>query len=433
MVLEGYLMRNFVCHFRVFIVLTVLLSGAFLLNIPNARAVEQSLAVTHSGYDNMGAILTRHGLKFKEIDEADLKNLDKLKSYDVIYINCTNTVDEGIVAAKDAEAIKNFVSGGGIVYASDFGASVIEAAFPEKIDFYDIGEGFEENEALGARQGDAGEVDATVTDSGLAAVLGKKSININFDLGGWVVVKSVGPGVRVHMRGPAAFSFRENEDKNNASEGDLPYVVSFSEGKGEVLFTSFHNEAQNTADMEKVLDWFATKTRVGKLAQDTRKIAVKDSGNKVLQEVVDMVDGGDEKSYEFKASGNADFGVILNFDGGSGLDISVTEPGGSVIVSEQVSKPPFVYQKIKAKKGTYVFKVKGEKTGGKNLPFVLSAFGPKKAAVDPIFDEDSVSVEDKWGSKQTLGVVFSVLIILGVIFYLKKFRKVDSKAKKLKR
>lgn len=430
MVLVGYLMRNFVCHFRVFVVITVILLVTFLFNLPDVHATAQNLAVTFPDYDDMGAILTRHGLKFKEIKEADLKNLGDINNYDAIYINCTSTIGTEVVSPEDAKAVGDFVRGGGIVYASDFGASVIEAAFPDKIDFYDLDGDTKTNESIGAGIGKSGVVEAKITDSGLAAVLGKKSINIDFNLDGWIVIKSVGSGVRVHMSGPVYVDDPSQPENVNA---DLPYVVSFSEGSGEVLYTSFHNEVQNTADMEKVLDWFATRTRTGRLVQDTRKIAVKDSGNQVLQEVVDTVDGGGEKSYEFKASGRADFGVILNFDGGSGLGISVTDPGGSVIVSEQVSKPPFVYQKIKAKKGTYVFKVKGENTGGKNLPFVLSAFGPKKAVVDSIFDEDSASVEDKWSSKQTLGVVFSVLIILGVIFYLKKFRKVDSKAKKLKR
>ena len=420
--------------FKFFVILLVLFWGTLFLNSIDSHASSQKLAVNPAGYDDMGAILARNGLNFDQLQEVDLKNFDKIKNYDAIYINCTDSIYTEIASPEDAKAIRDFVRGGGIVYASDFAASVIEAAFPDRIDFYDSGnsestDGYY-NEANDASKGGAGVVEAQITDSGLASVLGKKSISIDFNLSGWVVIKSVGPGVRVYMKGPVPFM---DESQGTEIKEDVPYVASFSEGDGEVIFTSFHNEVQNTADVEKVLDWFATRTRAGKLAQETRKIAIKDKGNKVLQEIVDTASDS-EKSYEFKASGKADFGVVVNFDG-ENLTITISDPTGSAVRSETVSSTPFILNKIDASAGTYTFKIKGEKTGSSSLPFVLDVFGPQEAAVDSIVDEGlGESKASAWGTKKTIVVAASFFIILALVYYFfKKSGKIGTVSKKPKK
>ena len=430
-------MKKFWSIFRLFLAFALLVLPAVFINVSNVLAA-QNLAVTPPGWDDMGAILKKQGLTFKEIDETDLKLGEKLKGYDAIFINCSRTIYKEVVTPEDAGAIRDFVRGGGVVYASDYAGSVIEAAFPDKIDFYDIGGDDQTdgahfyNEVLWAGIGNAGGYDATVTDSGLASVLGKKTIQINFDKSGWELVKDVGSGTQVYIRGPA--SYYDEDQENDIRVSDIPYVVSFSEGDGEVLFTAFHNETQITRDVEKMLDWFATRTRSSKLARATREIARKDKDDKVLQEIVDTIGSGQEKTYEFKASGKG-FGLIVNFEGGAELSLEVIAPDGSTVASEKVTEPPYIKEKIDAKEGTYKFRVKGEKISENNMPIVLSVFGSEKAAVEPIFDEGQQEAQEDSasGGKKTAGVVISLLIILAVAFYLKKFAKSKASGKKTKK
>ena len=65
-------------------------------------------------------------------------------------------------------------------------------------------------------------------------------------LGIWAVMDSVASGVNVLMKGPAVV--------DGVTLTDRPYVVQFSSGSGRVTYTSFHNEAQTTADMDVVLE-----------------------------------------------------------------------------------------------------------------------------------------------------------------------------------
>jgi len=429
-------LKNFWSIFRLLFAFALLVLPAVFINVSNVLAA-QNLAVTPPDWDDMGAILKKQGLNFKEIDETDLKLGEKLTGYDAIFINCSRTIYKEVVTPEDAQAIRDFVRGGGVVYASDYAGFVIEAAFPDKIDFYDFGGGSQTdadsyNEVLWAGIGNAGGYDATVTDSGLASVLGKKTIQINFDKSGWELVKDVGSGTQVYIRGPA--SYYDEDQGKDIHVSDIPYVVSFSEGDGEVLFTAFHNETQITEDVEKMLDWFATRTRSSKLARATREIARKDKDDKVLQEIVDTIGSGQEKTYEFKASGR-DFGLIVNFEGGAELLVEVIAPDGSTVASEKVTEPPYIKEKIDAKGGTYKFIVKGEKISENNMPIVLSVFGSEKAAVEPIFDEGKQEAQENSasGGKKAAGIVVSLLIVLAVATYLRKLTKSKSFGKKPKK
>ena len=202
--------KKIVRFFSKFLFLLLFLPLITLTIAPNTSAQGPAtgptggkLAVTPNGFDNIGEVLDNLGFSSTEIKEADLNDLSNLNKYDSIYINCSASIDTVSISA--AKALADYVKGGGIIYASDYANSVIQAAFPDKINFYKPNNNTEASGIVSyqqARVGNSGKVTAKVTDSGLASVLGKKEIEVNYDLGAWAVIDSVAEGVKVHMRGP---------------------------------------------------------------------------------------------------------------------------------------------------------------------------------------------------------------------------------------
>jgi hypothetical protein len=378
----------------------------------------EKMAVTPAGYDDIGDILTQLNFNADVIQESDLSDLVKLKQYEVVYINCSAGLDNYVTEA--APVLNQYVKEGGVIYASDYANYLIQTAFPGKINFYGASSATEYTASNSARIGSAGKVTAKVVDSGLASVLGKTSAEVNFDLGSWAVIDSAGVGTKVHIVGPVSIydsgtggysqeymDELSNLDYSNpkaiedfyakyqngatssssSSTQEKPYVVSFSEGEGEVLFTSFHNEAQKTTDMEKLVNWFAVRTRASRLTRATQSLVSGD--DVVLQEVVDTINQGDEKSYTFNATGKADFKVILNF-GGSAINISITDPKSSNVATQSVSTPPYT-KEVDAKEGKYTIKLTGTEIPSANYPFVLNISGAQAAAADPVYESTSTS------------------------------------------
>ncbi len=388
-------------------------------------ATTGKIAVTPPDFDDIGAVLEGLGFAYDEIQFEELKSEEKLKEYDVVYINCSSDAD--YVAEEAGPAIASYVKGGGIVYASDYANSIIIEAFPGKINFYSDREYYDEDEATdyySSRIGEVGVVQAQIVDPGLASVIGKSTIEINYDMGSWVVMDSPGSGTKVHMTGPVSLGYGGEE----GTLQDKPYVVSFSEGDGEVLYTSFHNEAQVSSDVQSVLNWFAVRAKGGKIARKAQELATQ-GGDQVLQEIVDGIDQGEEKIYYFNATGEEDFSVILNFDG-SAVSLAITDPNGNAIITKEVSSPPFS-QKITAEKGKYTIEVKGEDIPYQNMPFVLTVGGPEKAAADPIIGGTPTKSKSKkiWvilGVIVGLFLLFVIVVIVVIVILLKRRKKAKS-------
>lgn len=387
---------------------------------PTVSAQTSKLAVTPPQYDDMGAVLKRMGISVIEVSANSLDNLSTWEKYDAVYLNCGSIYP----SPEKTAALKKYVQDGGVVYASDFSGELIEAAFPDRINFY--GEDKKNPQSFKAKVGSAGEVQANIVDQGLASIVGKKNVKINFDLGSWVVIDSVNSGVRVHMTSEIKV-YDYNNEKDNVSK-DRPLVVSFQEGKGEVLFTSFHNEAQTSEDLNKILIWFAAKAKASKLAQQSRSLGT-NGGNFVLQEVVDFISGNETKLYKFNATGNSDFKIIINFEGSGKINITVKNPEGKEVLSKQVSSPPGIFDVKSAVKGAYTISLKGDSDIAKNTSVVTVVAGPKNATSDPIIYGDLGSQDEL---KKNIGVGLSILIVLAVAVHLYKNTSTKSNTKKQK-
>lgn len=196
------------------------------------------IGVVEGSYDDISAILTTLGVTYEVIGDPSVtfNNSSVLSEYAVIFFECGLLDDNFLYVETCITNLKNFVEQGGSIYASDWAYAVVEAMYPDKIDF-------------AGRIGSTQDITANITDSEIQALLGKNTAEICFDLSAWVAMNSVKAGVVIDLSGTVA-TFEGT--KNN-----IPLMVHFSQGNGYVVYTSFHNEAQVTEDVQKILKHLA--------------------------------------------------------------------------------------------------------------------------------------------------------------------------------
>lgn len=246
------------------------------------------IAVTTGDFDSIENIVSRLGFE-RDVYCADafgnygarglLGDWAVLSRYDVVMINCGLTVDFGAPGSRVmVENLRRFVQGGGSVYISDLAGSVIEAAWPDKVQFdserlpaFPAGDCCEcvdcpahcganlEAPRLGGQcmgtlanggdlfcigeptfvgREDPGHVRATIRNEALRRALGRDNLEIEFESGGWVSILRTAPDVEVLVEA-----------------NGMPLLVQFEDPSsgGRVTFTTFHNEAQVAADVEQIL------------------------------------------------------------------------------------------------------------------------------------------------------------------------------------
>src|SRR5262249_22999896 len=155
----------------------------------------------------------------------------RIEQFDVLFLTCA----EGGQELRDV--LFQFVSRGGTLYASDWRFDAVAAAFPELVDDSRKGVGLH------------GEIWADVMDPGLREVVGPR-IPLPFDLPAWKTAAFAGPRVTILAQGSYT-QIRPPFDLLG-KPAFAPLLVKFNMGQGTVIFTSFHNEKQNT-DLEKKL------------------------------------------------------------------------------------------------------------------------------------------------------------------------------------
>jgi hypothetical protein len=189
-------------------------------------------------WDDMAKLLVKLGAGYQHevIQTKDLlAKPDRLKDCDVLFFTCAPKGEEL------ADTLAKYVSDGGVLYASDWRYDAVAKAFPEMVDLSRKGEGMK------------GLVKAEVVDPGLRDVLGTGTVELNFDLTQWKTAAFGGPRVTVLMQG----HYRKIDPSNliKGVDATAPLLVKFPFGKGQVIFTSFHNEKVSSAVEDKLLQY----------------------------------------------------------------------------------------------------------------------------------------------------------------------------------
>jgi hypothetical protein len=178
-----------------------------------------------------------------------------VQTYDIIFFNCgiyDSDLEFADASTNAALAnLKAFVQGGKSIYVSDWASEVVRLTFPNTINWRGG------NGSFGvARVGvENSSLNATVVDGAMATALGKTTVTLNMDLPEWVVMKPVAsqPSTLWTFVRADVSVYNDPFGFSSSAQNDTPLLVQFQEQAGRVLYTSFHNESQTTADMENIL------------------------------------------------------------------------------------------------------------------------------------------------------------------------------------
>ncbi|MBP7963054.1 MAG: hypothetical protein KA003_13815 [Caldilineaceae bacterium] len=341
-------------------------------NSSESEETKLKIAVTPSGYDDIGAVLQQMDYKFVNISDEQLQNRKLLSKYNVVFLNCSGACSS--YAQTSASGLREYVQNGGSLYASDFAADYIEAAFPKHINFK-------------GKTGNAGNVQAKVVDVGLREVLGNQ-LPLNFDMGSWVQIESVS---------------KTHEVDVYLTVNDKPILAVFNYGDGQVIYTSFHNHAQVSKQEQTLLRFLVLKPLLARAKSAiTSLVASKEAG---AVEMIGFLTAGESSiKYEFVSRKAGDLIFILNWEGKTKMVLSVFSPDGSPYQSVEADKPPLQIISPSAATGCWLYQVKALSSADKNVPYVVLV-GP---AIQSQAQSSSSSNNISSQNAQSLGVAVSL-------------------------
>jgi hypothetical protein len=267
------------------------------------------LAYIAGNWDKIEDVITALGYTSTQITVSDLSIPDTLDNYLGIFLNCGKTE---VLDSLKYENLKQFVLGGGSLYASDYAVEYLTgdnnfkkqnrtrvAAKTNCVG--EIGGFINDSTLCTDKLGYAGTLTgASVVDPDLALFIGASSLDIEYDLDAWEVVQqytspwevlisdaTYGPlAMRLNaLSGSSAFSKVSETDTTgwvtichippgnpgnpititinanalpaHLAHGDNIGPCSGGNG-GTIFFTTFHNNAQGniSSDVKKVLEYF---------------------------------------------------------------------------------------------------------------------------------------------------------------------------------
>ncbi len=221
------------------------------------------VAVVTGDYDDFDVLLDQMGFaNYELVDGKDpatlaafLADPAELSRFDIVFFNGGFTEEDTVYNSEDefdatcATAVQNlrdFVTAGGSVYASDWAYDVVELGWPERLDF--IGADEIRNDA---QLGDYEEVNAAISDTSMSEFLGKQYMSIDYDLPVWPPMEQTARSVSVHLTGSVPYS----DGLNDYTLTSVPLLASFNDGDGKVVFSTFRVARNANQDMVNVLQY----------------------------------------------------------------------------------------------------------------------------------------------------------------------------------
>ena len=339
----------------------------------NAAATTPSslrLAVTPNEFDDMEKLLDSLGSGYRstKLSLDALLDADRLDNYDVIFLTCGGVPSDWLlrrprdvrngVSARPRPAIakglyaslRKFVGHGGTLYASDWRFQILEIAFPE---FADSAKTFR-----GARQ----NLVAQVLDPGLKGRLGATTA-LCFDQANWFPASFKGRDITVCLEGPI-----ETTDGQKVTR---PLMVTFPFEQGMVIFTSFHNEKQNSQTELELLRYLVFTTVTAREDAKIKRTMVQGGFSPSRRDLLSASasSGALVGQYVCPQGGSLEF--VLGFeDQGAELMLSLAGPGG--VTHERTGSKTFQIDVRQAAAGTWRYTVKPVKIPYQNFPFTVT-------------------------------------------------------------
>ncbi len=205
-------------------------------------------------------------------------------------------------------------------------------------------------------------VDAQVVDPGLQESIGD-TIRLRFPDNAWVPARFRGDDVKILMRG----TYRSVKGQ----QLEAPLLVRFRQGKGTVIFTSFHNEAQNSQQELELLRYLVFSAVTAQEEALTQETLLSGGFSPVKQSQVNHQVGNDTITKKYQTSSGDPLRFALTFAGtGARLRLTLVAPGGQEY--EKETDETFVVEATGAPAGGWLYTVTAIKVPYENFAYSVS-------------------------------------------------------------
>ncbi len=336
-----------------------------------ARRLTIAVAPETAEFDDVGKLLDGlgSGYAYRHISLDDLLEPKRLGQFDIAFVTCSGYTDTWLAAKSDKtlrggsvyapneetldrakQSLRKFVEDGGTLYASDLHLPLVARCFPEFLD--------RALEARGAPQ----TVTASVVDSALRQMIGD-TIDLKFDQPDWRPAALSGRGLQVFLEGSFATS-----DGRRAS---APLLVRFSHGQGTVIFTSFHNEKQNSEQEKKLLQFLVFSVVTAATDAVAERQMAKGGFSRTKKNLFSASADAEVAEQTYENAEPADLQFILAFaDQGALLELEVTAPDG--IVRRERGGATLTIEIPNAAAGRWRYAIRAIKVPSEHFPFTIS-------------------------------------------------------------
>lgn len=332
------------------------------------------IAVTPPLYDDMGKLLDSlgAGYRYTTIDFGDLLDAERLGRYEVVFVTCGYVPDNWVterlhnvgrdgggiysvrprIARQLKQNLRGFVGRGGTLYVSDLLFDLLAIAFPETVDPTKVSGGAVQT------------VRARVVDPGLARLLGRETIELQFDKASWRPAAFAGPQITTLLSG----TYRT---EGGGKEMTGPLLVQFPFRDGNVVFTSFHNEKQNSETQRQLLRYLVFTTVTAQTDTKVKKTMVRGGFSPVDRSLLSASPKDQSIARTYDNPGRRDLQFVLGFaDRGAELRLAVVGPVGRR--EEKTGTSTLTIDVPRAAEGQWKYTITPVKVPNENFPFTLT-------------------------------------------------------------
>jgi hypothetical protein len=242
------------------------------------------------------------------------------------------------------------VGKGGTLYASDFHFNLVARAFSDYVDSDGIGKGKVQS------------LTAEVVDPGLRELIGS-DLSLRFDQPGWRPAAFAADKVTVYLRAP--YRSEGNESK------DSPLLVKFRYQDGTVIFTSFHNEKQNSTIEGKLLRFLVFAAVTAKVETRIDKKMVQLGFNPAKKGLFSTSKSAPTITQTYQCPRQAHLQFVLGFpEQGARLKLIVKGPDGKTY--EQEGTSTITIDVPTAQPGQWEYTIDALHLPNDNFPFTVT-------------------------------------------------------------
>jgi hypothetical protein len=329
-----------------------------------------TILITDPDFDDVGKVLQRvmPELKYQQVALDELLDPARLSAVDILFFNCggypDNWLDKPLgdasrdrqtftpneaVYGKAQDNVRAFVQRGGTIYASDWRFGFVAEAFGDTVT--------QTSFAPGKSQ----RVAAQIVDKGLSGTIGP-NINLNFDQDGWYPAALTGKTVKTYIEG-------SYEDTTGARR-TAPLLITFPYGKGNVIFTAFHQESANSKVEHELLKFLVFATLTAETSAVVHEEMLRSGFSPASGSILSASRESPSltRTYDCPKTGAIRFTVGFE-DVGAKLTLTLTGPNGESLSESGTST--FSIDVDSAAAGTWTYTVEADHTPSEHFPFTV--------------------------------------------------------------